>query len=350
MTALIIYLLIALGFSFLCSIAEAVLLSVSSAYISLMEQEKKPGAALLRSLKNDIDSPLAAILSLNTIAHTVGAAGVGAQGAKVFGNEYLGIISAVLTLLILFFSEIIPKTLGSFYWRQLAPSTAYTLRYLIIALYPLVWLSKRITNKMTAHSSLKGFSREEFAAMATLGEKEGELLPPEARILRNLFTLRETYIEDVMTPRAVIFAVSEKQSIESFFNQYDNKRFSRIPLFENSIDDISGFVLRSDLLTAQAKGNPDIQLSHYQREIFSIPDKVSLLAAFELFLEKRAQIMCVVSEYGSIKGIVTLEDIIETLTGLEIVDEGDMVDDMQAFARKKWRQRAEKMGIDINKL
>ena len=347
MTALFIYLVVALGFSFLCSIAEAVLLSVTVAYISLQDQQGKRGAKLLRQLKSDVDKPLAAILSLNTIAHTVGAAGVGAQAAYVFGNQYLGVVSAVLTLLILIFSEIIPKTLGSFYWRKLALPTAYALKYLIIVLYPLVWLSKNITTKITMHPTLEGFSREEFAAMADLGKKEGQLSVSETHILQNLFKLREVYVEAVMTPSTVMFSLPEKNTVELFFNKYDDKRFSRIPLYSNNSDHISGFVLRSDLLTAQARGNGSNLLSNYKREIFAIPNKLSLLTAFELFVKKHAQIMYVVDEYGVVKGVITLEDIFETLTGLEIVDEGDATDDMQAFARKQWRKRAQKMGIDI---
>lgn len=350
MTTLFIYLFIALVFSFLCSIAEAVLLSVTTAHISLLEQQEKPVASLLQRLKNDIDAPLAAILSLNTIAHTIGAAGVGAQATQVFGNQYLGIISAVLTLLILIFSEIIPKTLGSFYWRKLAPATAYSLRYLIIVLYPLVWLSKQLTMKITVHPTLKGFSREEFAAMANLGEQEGQLSEPEAHILQNLFKLREMHVDDVMTPSTVVFSLPEGNSVELFFNKHDDKRFSRIPIYTEMPDQITGFVLRSDLLTAQARGNTGMPLSNYKRDIFAIPDKASLLAAFELFLEKRAHIMYVVNEYGTLRGVVTLEDIFETLTGLEIVDEGDAAEDMQKLARKQWRKRARKMGIDLDNL
>ncbi len=348
MTALVVYLLIALCVSFLCSIAESVLLSTTTAYISVREQKGKPGAGLLRKLKTDIDSPLAAILSLNTIAHTIGAAGVGAQAVHVFGNQYLGIVSAILTLLILFFSEIIPKTLGSIYWRKLAVSTAYLIKYLIIILYPLVWLSKQLTVKITAHPGLNGFSREEFAAMANLGKQEGQLSEPEAHILQNLFTLKETYVENVMTPSTVIFSLPEKSNVELFFNKYDGKRFSRIPVYAEAADEITGFVLRSDLLTARARGNGDTLLANYKREIFAIPDKVSLLTAFEYFLTKRAQIMVVVNEYGTTKGIVTLEDIFETLIGLEIIDEGDTTEDMQLLARKQWRKRAKEMGIDAD--
>lgn len=349
MTTLLIYLIIALFFSFLCSIAEAVILSVTTAYISLLEQQGTAGADVLRRTKDNVESSLAAILSLNTIAHTIGAAGVGAQAAQIFGNQYLGIASAILTILILIFSEIIPKTLGSFYWRTLAIPTAYTLKYLVLVLYPFVWLSNKITTRMTQRRALQGFSREEFVAMANLGEQEGQLSEPEAHILQNLFKLRETHIEDVMTPISVVFALRANNSVELFFNKHDHQRFSRIPIYREAPDQIDGFVLRSDLLIAQARGNSSTLIGNYRRAIYAIPDKLSLLTAFESFIKMRAQIMYVVNEYGAVKGILTLEDIFETLMGLEIVDEGDTAEDMQDYARKQWRKKARKMGIDTEK-
>jgi len=350
MLTLIIYLATALGFSFLCSIAEAVLLSVTTAYVSVLQQQNKASAKRWLRLKQDIDSPLAAILSLNTIAHTVGAAGVGAQAAALYGNQYLGIVSAILTLLILFFSEIIPKTLGTVFWRQLAPAVSLLLHYLVIVLYPLVWISKFITRKIASHHTVEGFSREEFAAMANLGEAEGQLVKQEARILRNLFSLRDTRVADVMTPNIVTFRLPEDTRVDAYFNDFANKRFSRIPLYRESADHLTSFVLRSDLLTAQAANQGDKPLADYGRELTAILNQVSLLSAFELFVQKHTQIMYVVDEYGTLKGIVTLEDIIETLVGEEIVDEGDSTADLQQLARRRWARRAKHMGIDIEQL
>lgn len=347
MVALLIYLAIALGFSFFCSIAEAVLLSVTTAYIRLLKQEGRPSASLLLTLKSDIDAPLAAILSLNTIAHTVGAAGVGAQAAKVFGSNSLGIISAVLTLLILVFSEIIPKTLGTYYWRQLAPSVAFALKYLVLVMAPLVWLSRILTRKIAVHPTLKGFSREEFAAMAQLGEQEGQLGDQEARILKNLFKLRDTRVEDVMTPSPVVFRLPADGTVDLYFTKYGDMRFSRIPIYEDNPDKLVGFVLRADLLLAKARGNADKPLSTYRRELIGIPDKLSLLAAFDLLLNSRAHIMYVVNEYGVLKGLVTLEDVFETLTGLEIMDEQDKTEDLQRLARQRWRKRARELGVSL---
>lgn len=348
MLLLVIYVLIALGFSFLCSIAEAVLLSVTTPYITLMKKEGRHAGQLLERLKRDINSPLAAILTLNTIAHTVGAAGAGAQAAKVFGNAYVGVASAVLTLLILVFSEIIPKTLGAHYWRQLAPATAYALRGLIWLLYPFVKLSEALTRGLTHGPGLTGFNREELAAMAELSAKEGQLGKKEIRILKNLLRLRDTRVGDVMTPRPVVFSLSETLTVEQFFYKYGSERFSRIPIYGADSEHLNGFVLRSDLLLAQARGNTDTKLSNYRREISALLESSSLSQAFDEFLLQRAHIMLVVDEYGTMKGILTLEDILETLLGLEIIDEGDSIADMQALARQLWRKRAREMGLAVD--
>lgn len=345
MLLLITYVIIALGFSFLCSIAEAVLLSVSSPYIALLEKEGKPSGALLRKLKEDVNNPLAAILTLNTIAHTIGAAGAGAQAVVVFGNAYVGIASAVLTLLILIFSEIIPKTLGAHHWRKLAPATAYTLRVLVWILYPFVLLAEKLTRGLSHGPTLKGFSREEFAVMSELGAAEGQLHKRESKILKNLFHLRQNTVGDVMTPRTVVFALPEALCVADFFVEHVDKRFSRIPIYTQNRDHITGFVLRSDLLLAQAKNEGERALSVYCRELDALPETTSLLQAFEYFLNKRAQIMLVVDEYGATEGIVTLEDVLETLLGLEIIDESDRTADMRALARQLWQRRAKAMGV-----
>ncbi|WP_207062387.1 CNNM domain-containing protein [Motiliproteus sp. SC1-56] len=347
MTLLIIYILIALGFSFLCSVAEAVLLSVTPAHVALLEEEGRPSGPLLARLKADINRPLAAILTLNTIAHTIGAAGAGAQGAAVFGNAYVGVISAVLTLLILIFSEIIPKTLGAVYWRQLAPATAHTLRVLIALLLPFVKLSEWLTRGIATEHTLNGFSREEFAAMARLSAHEGELGLQESAMLQNLLLMHRTQVRDAMTPRPVVFSLPSRLKVEGFFLEQGNMPFSRIPLYGEQKDQIVGFVLKSDLLLAQARGERDNHLSQYKRELHALPETLSLAQAFEEFMRKRAHIMLVVDEYGAMEGILTLEDLLETLLGLEIVDEQDRTTDMQRLARMLWKRRAKAMGIDI---
>jgi len=347
MFLLIVYVLIALVFSFLCSIAEAVILSVTPAYIALQEKEEEPSGSLLKKLKADINKPLAAILTLNTIAHTMGAAGAGAQATLVFGNAYLGVISAVLTLLILVFSEIIPKTLGAHYWRQLAPATAYSLRILIRVLYPFVVLAEKLTGGMTEATTLSGFSRSEFAAMADVSAEEGVLAERESEILKNLLQLRQIRVQDVMTPRTVLFSLPETTTVEEFFQTDDQPQFSRIPIYAEDPDQVNGFVLRGDMLLAQARGETDNTLANYHREILVLPESVSLTNAFNQVMVDKAHIALVVDEYGDLQGILTLEDILETLLGLEIVDEADKTVDMRELARKKWEERAKKMGLDV---
>ena len=346
MTLLIIYILVALVFSFLCSIAEAVLLSVSSPYVALLEKQGHKSGELLHELTTDISKPLAAILTLNTIAHTIGAAGAGAQVAVVFGNAYLGIASAILTLLILIFSEIIPKTIGARHWRQLAPATAFGLRALVWILYPFVKLSEKITGGLTDGPTLKGFSRREFAAAAELSEKEGQLAQREAEILRNLLRLRNTHVKDAMTPRTVVFALPRELSVDSFFAEHEQVRFSRIPVYQDDSDELTGFVLRGDLLLARAKGEGRSPLGQFERSMPLLPESLSLAEAFNEVLKVRAHIVQAVDEYGVMAGILTLEDIIETLLGLEIIDEGDENADMQEHARRLWRRRAREMGIE----
>ena len=347
MLLLITYVIIALGFSFLCSIAEAVILSVTTPYITLMQQRGRRAGTLLAALKQDLNSTLAAILTLNTIAHTVGAAGAGAQAVEVFGNAYVGVASGILTLLILVFSEIIPKTLGAHYWKQLAPATAYALRGLIWILYPFVKLSELLTRGLTHGPGLTGFNREELAAMAELSAEEGQLEQQETMILKNLLRLRDSRVTDAMTPRTVIFSLPENISVEEFFWKYGSERFSRIPIYGEEPGHLNGFVLRSDLLLAQARGNTDTRLSTYRREISALPVSSTLSQAFDEFLRQRAHIMIIVDEYGGIAGILTLEDILETLLGLEIVDEGDANTDMQKLARRLWKKRARAMGLEI---
>lgn len=347
MFLLVTYVIIALGFSFLCSIAESVILSVTAPYIKLMQKEGRRAGDLLDELKQDINKPLAAILTLNTIAHTVGAAGAGAQAARVFGSGYVGVASAILTLLILVFSEIIPKTLGAYYWKQLAPVTAYALHGLIRVLYPFVWLSRILTRGLAHGPGLTGFNREEMLAMAELSAREGQLVEQEIKILKNLLRLRETAVTHAMTPRTVVFSLPEDFTVEEFFWKHESERFSRIPLYSQDPAQLDGFVLRNDLLLAQARGNTDSRLSRYRREMPALPQTTPLSRAFEEFLQQRAQIMIIVDEYGTIQGILTLEDVLETLIGLEIVDEGDSKVDMQKHARRLWRKRAREMGIEV---
>ncbi|MBV1884576.1 MAG: hemolysin family protein [Pseudomonadales bacterium] len=349
MTLLIVYAATALIISFLCSIAEAVLLSVTMAYISVLEQEEKSSGSLLRELKGDINKPLAAILTLNTITHTVGAVGVGAQTIVVFGSNWVGLVSALLTLLILVFSEIIPKTLGATYWRALANMTAHGLKFLIRALYPFVMLSELLTRELSRDQKIEGFSRKEFAAMADLGEQEGQLEERESRILKNMFLLHETLVTDVMTPRPVVFSLPEALTVYEYFDKHYDSRFSRIPVYVENDEIFTGFVLKDDLLLAQARNNAGNTLETYRRDLHTLSDETSLSDAFDKMLHQRAHIMVIIDEYGGMEGIITMEDILETLLGLEIMDESDKTADMQQYARRMWKTRAQAMGVSLPK-
>jgi CBS domain containing-hemolysin-like protein len=348
MSLLITYVLIALVFSFLCSIAEAVILSVNTSYMAILEEDGNPAGALLRKLKQDIGKPLTAILTLNTIAHTVGAVGAGAQAVLVFGNAYLGVASAILTLLILIFSEIIPKTLGARHWQKLAPATAHGLRVLIWLLYPFVLLSEKLTGGQTEGVTLRGFSRREFSAMADISAGEGQLAKRESEIVKNLMMLRKIRISDAMTPQTVVFSLPENTLVHEFFDKHTEVHFSRIPIYGDNQHHVNGFVLRSEMLLAYARGELDKPLSHYRRKLPALLETLSLDRAFNLVVPMEAHIALVVNEYGDLRGILTLEDIVETLLGIEIVDEGDETVDMQELARRRWQHRAEKKGLDFS--
>lgn len=347
MTLLVFFLLLAVLVSFFCSVAEAVLLSVRPSYIALLEAQGSGSGKKLKKLCNNLDRPLAAILTANTIAHTVGAAGVGAQAAVVFGNQYIGLTSAILTFLILIFSEIIPKTLGAVYWRQLAPSFAVLIEGLTQLLLPFVWLSEKLTRMLSrSRAGSHAFSRDEFEAMAQIGADEGLLESKELKIVMNLMRLRQLSVRDIMTPRPVVLSASEKMTVRDFFTTHSKNAFSRIPVYAENEDDITGYVLKNDLLMAQARDEFDKSLSEFRRPFLMFLDVLDASTIFDRLIHGKTQIALILDEYGTMQGIVTMEDVLETLIGLEIIDESDKVDDMQKLARKRWRARMESMGIN----
>jgi CBS domain containing-hemolysin-like protein len=345
MTLLIAYALMALVFSFLCSIAEAVLLSTTHSFVASLEKKGEPAGSVLRKLKNNIDRPLAAILSLNTIAHTVGAVGVGAQAAALFGGVYIGIASAIMTLLVLVLSEIIPKTLGTTYWRTLAPWVGRFVRALIYLLYPLVLLSEQLTQLLSGEEKKNVFRKDEFAALADLGAREGVLEAEESRILKNLFRFRSLKVRDILTPRTVVFALQEDMTVDDFLKNHSRVPFSRIPVYGKNNDDITGFVLKDELVLAHAKDRHEARLHEFKRLLHALPGTISLSDFLEFLLDHRKHIVLVVDEYGGMEGIATLEDAVETLLGLEIVDEADKTVDMQVLARAKWEKRAKRLHL-----
>ncbi|THB74467.1 MAG: DUF21 domain-containing protein [Desulfobulbaceae bacterium] len=347
MGLLIFYVSLALGVSFLCSIMEAVLLSISASYIAKTEQENPVLGKKLKHYKQDIDRPLAAILSLNTIAHTVGAAGAGAQAARIFGEAYIGVISAVLTLLILVISEIIPKTLGAAYWRQLSSVTVVLLGLTTISMWPLVKMAEMLTRLMTRKKEKTRVHRDEFIALAELGTKEGIFHKYESRVLQNLFHLRDIRTRDIMTPRTVVFALPESSIVSDVVADNPLIRFSRIPIYGKDLDDTRGFVLKGDILSA-AQESPEMKLTDLSRPIVVIEGNLTLHSMFEKMMRESIHIALVIDEFGGTEGIVTMEDFIETLLGLEIVDEVDRVEDMQETARKQWQKRAKKAGLIVD--
>lgn len=344
MGLLVFYLLLAIGVSFLCSMLEAVLLSVSRSYIAIMERKGSSSGKLLRSYKEDIDRPLSAILSLNTIAHTVGAAGVGAQAQVIFGQGYVAVTSAILTLLILVLSEIIPKTIGATYWRKLAPFTAKTLRLLMILLYPFVLMSQAIT-RWLSDEDMPSFSREEFGALADLGVEEGVFEEEESRIFKNLIRFSSLRVKDIMTPRTVVVGFNENQTVGEVSENVEQLHFSRLPVYGEGRDEVTGYVLKNDLLLMMARNEIATPLKKFKRDILIVPEMTPLQDFFERLMRKQEHIAMAVDEYGGFAGVVTMEDLVETLLGMEIIDEVDTIEDMQKMARKKWVERASRLGI-----
>lgn len=345
MELLIFFLILAIGVSFMCSILEAVLLSISDSYVAMLTEDGVPYAKSLRRLKDDIDRPLAAILSLNTIAHTVGAAGVGAQAQIIFGEASLTIVSAILTLLILLLSEIIPKTLGARYWRQLTRPAVKMLQVLNILVAPLIWLSLKITRLMGDASHSVSFSREEFAAMASRGVEEGVLEPDEAMTFKNMIFFESLTGHDVMTPRTVVFSLPAQMTIADSLHGISNKYFSRILIYGEDNEDLLGYVLKVDLLVAASQGHSNHELMNYRRDLLTTSETLSLKELFSRMMERREHISALIDEYGGFSGIVTMEDIVETLLGQEIMDEVDTSEDMQIVARRLWKNRAVRNGV-----
>lgn len=348
---LLAYILLALVFSFLCSVAEAVLLSITPSYIAGLKQEKPKLAALVKRLKQDnVDQSLAAILTLNTIAHTVGALGSGAKATIVFGSTWFGLFSAIMTLMILFLSEIIPKTLGAVFWRKLVWVTMIFVRSLILILYPLIWVSERLTRLIAQRKEIHVFNRKEFVAMAKIGEQTGHIKKRESKIIHNLFRFESIKANDIMTPRTVIVGLQQDMTVAEALELKLISAFSRLILYGESLDDITGFILKTDMLISKTQDQKEVKLVNFKRDIMTVISEMPLSGLLEFFLDHRQHIALVVDEYGGTKGIVTLEDVVETLLGMEILDEMDKVEDMQAMARRQWEKRARAIGLQVDNI
>ncbi|WP_242203415.1 CNNM domain-containing protein [Aestuariivivens insulae] len=357
MSTLIFWATVSIFFSFLCSILEAVLLSVTPTFINIKKQEGKDYALTLESLKKDVDKPLIAILTLNTIAHTLGAMMVGIEAEKLpykvelFGINTVGIVSAIMTFLILVASEIIPKTIGATYWKSLANFASKTL---IILIFPLKWTGLlwllQLTTKLIGGKGHHGsvLSRESFMAMTDIAHEEGVFQENESIIIKNLLNFKQVFAKDVMTPRTVMKIEDETTTVEDFFNKNINLRFSRIPIYRGDPDNIVGLVLKDEVFKEMALDNGNKKLADIKRNIIVVNRNLSIPTLFEKLVESRNHMALAVDEYGSVNGLVTMEDVIETLLGLEIMDESDNVSDLQLLARKSWETRAKKLGIFID--
>lgn len=339
MTILLTYFFLAIGISFVCSVMEAVMLSVSMSFIETKERDKAGSTKLLKKYKTNIDKPIAAILSLNTVAHTIGAAGVGAQATKLWGDEVFGITSAILTISILVLSEILPKVIGATYWKNIAIPSARVVQGMIVITYPLVFMSEIMTKLLFKKKPSTGTSREEISVMADMGQKEGILKEKENNIIQNLINLGQTDVKDAMTPRSVMVAADEDMTLNEFVKIKKFNSFTRIPIYKETLDDISGYILRPMVYENIIMGRGDMQLSKIKRDFIVVYNNLPLSTLWEKLLIKKEHIALVTDQYGGVDGIISMEDIIESILGLEIVDERDSFADMQQLARDKWARK-----------
>ncbi len=342
MELLFIYLGLALGISFLCSVLEAILLSTPHSFISMKVAEGSKAGLALQELKINNGRPISAILTLNTIAHTFGAAGVGAQAIKIWGDEYFALISVILTILILVLSEIIPKTLGANYYRVLSMPCTRLIQLVTCLCYPLVWILEKLTNLISPKTLEASMSREEVSAMVDAGTKEGVIKMKENVIIQNIIKMEKISVRDVMTPRVVCTTVDEDETLEAFHEDEGRRPFSRIPVYKEEKDIVSGYVLILDIMEYLAEDQHHMTLAELKRPILALPDTTSVFMAWEKLISNREHIAIIEDEYGTFEGIITMEDVMETILGLEIMDEKDTVADMQKFARDKWQERMAK--------
>lgn len=354
MGILLLWATVSIFFSFLCSILEAVLLSVTPTFVNVKIKEGKSYAPDLEKLKSDVDKPLIAILTLNTLAHTVGAIMVGIAAGdlytdfEMFGVNFVGLVSGIMTFLILVASEIIPKTIGATYWKSLTNFTTKTLKIMVIMLKytGILWVLQLFT-KLVGGKGHHGsaLSREDFTAMAQIASDDGVFEESESKILNNLLTFKEILTKDIMTPRTVLKTASAETSVKDFFNDNLELRFSRIPLYDKDVDHITGLVLKNEVYREMALGNDTKTLKDIQRPIMVTGRNLPIPELFDELISTKNHLAIVVDEYGSTSGLVSMEDVIETLLGLEIMDESDNVADLQTLARKNWEKRAKGLGL-----
>ena len=339
MSRLFFYFFAVLGISFLCSLLESFILSVTHAHISLVSKDRPALGKKLSHFKENINQPLSAILSLNTIANTIGAASVGAITLVEFGSNWVAIMSGILTLCILIFSEIIPKTVGALYWKKILVPATFAVQVLIIMTYPLVVFLEFLSKWLTKAENEDKVSREEVIAMAELGEDEGTIEESESTVIENVLMLDDILVEEVLTPRSVIFAVNKTNSVREVLDKYNDIEFSRIPVYEDGLDNIIGIVRRHVLLKSKAEDQFDVTMGELAKPIHAVEENDSVGDVLDEFVKRREHLFMVKDQFGQVAGLVTLEDAIETLLGVEIVDETDSVVDMRKLALDNWRKK-----------
>lgn len=337
MDLLILFFLLAVGISFLCSILESVLLSINMPFVSVLERESPKTGALLRDHKENINKSIASILILNTVANTLGAAAVGAQAENVYGHEAVFYVSAILTFAILFFSEIIPKTIGAVYWKQLAPIAAYIIRGFIWLTYPVILLTLFVTDRIKKGSDTTGLSKEELLESTLISEDEGVLREQESEVIENILQLDRIKVEEILTPRTVVYALDNSRTLKDIIeNEEAIYKFSRIPVYEGSIENITGLVMTKKIFK-HAHRDGTQTLHDIQKKIFKISENIPVSKALDLFIKRKDHMFLVVDSYDQTEGIVTLEDCVETILGVEIMDESDSDADMRELAKQKMR-------------
>jgi CBS domain containing-hemolysin-like protein len=333
---LFLYLGLAVGVSFVCSILEAVLLSTTFTYIDTQVQNGVKGAENLKSIKSNMDTSIGSILTLNTIANTFGAAGVGAQAQNIFGDQYITLFSMALTLLILYFSEIIPKTLGATYWKSLAIPSSYIIKWLVFITTPFNFVAKGLTRFISNKNITDGITKAEILTMVSKGKENGVLTGKEEVIVRNILRLQKIKVKDVLTPRKVVFALQKELKISEALSGVEArklKHFSRIPIYHGSKDYIEGIVFSQSLFEESNDENDEKTLEEISIPVFEINENINLSKTLDLFIQRKEHMFIVKDGYSQTAGVITLEDVIETLLGREIMDELDTIEDMQKYAK-----------------
>ncbi len=338
MDLLILYFSLAVVISFICSVLESVLLSVNMAYISVLEKNSPRTGALLRAQKMGINKSIASILILNTIANTLGAAAVGAQAESIYGTGAVFYVSIILTFAILFLSEIIPKTIGATHWKSLAPLATYTIRFFVWITYPIILMTLFVTNRINKDEHLS-LSKAELIESTLMSEDEGVLDEKESDVIENILLLDRIRVQEILTPRMVVFGLDGNRTIKDIVeNEEDIFKFSRVPVFDGDVENITGMVMTKRIFK-KALTDDSMTLKSIQKVIFKVNENIPVSMALDLFIKKKEHMFLVLDSYDQTEGIVTLEDCVETILGVEIVDESDSDADMREVAKLKMRMK-----------